>query len=335
MSHRVLRLRRSHPSASPRASRVRRAFTLAELLIVIAIIGVLISILLPTLSSARRSANAAKCLAQLRDLGLAFQQYAQDNRRAFPVVEYSPPASHIVPGTLARRSWQDFLVKYLHKRESDGKLEQFRNASPLWGCPNYETDNWWKDVDPATTIVANGPSKFNTGYGMQRYTLAPYRQTMPIPAPPDPPQNPNQINGTAGVPGTGNIALIRDSAGIEGSFFKMEKWAIRAAERGLVADCNNYDIIAAANWTKSAAVGTGAQDRRCEPFMWNTSNNGITGASYINVDGARHMSAGSNIKKVFATKGINMLFVDGHAKGVTPDEAWIAIRGGGMDVRTP
>src|SRR5688500_17277015 len=103
MPHRVLRLRRNHPSATPRASRLRRAFTLAELLIVIAIIGVLISILLPTLSSARRSANAAKCLAQLRDLGLAFQQYAQDNRRAFPMVEYSPPASQVVPGTPARR----------------------------------------------------------------------------------------------------------------------------------------------------------------------------------------------------------------------------------------
>jgi prepilin-type N-terminal cleavage/methylation domain-containing protein/prepilin-type processing-associated H-X9-DG protein len=333
MLHRVLRPRRNHPSATPPASRGRRAFTLAELLIVIAIIGVLISILLPTLSSARRSANAAKCLAQLRDLGLAFQQYAQDNKRAFPVVEYSPPASYVVPGTPARRSWQDFLVKYLHKRDPDGNLIQFRNASPLWGCPNYESDIWWKDVDPPTTIVATGANKFNTGYGMQRYALAPYRQTMPIPAPPDAPMNPSQLNGTAGIPGTGNTAIVRDSAGLEGSFFKMEKWAVRAAERGLVSDCNNFDIIASTTWSKSAPVGPGGTERRCEPFMWNTANNGITGSSYINVDGARHMSAGSNIKKVFGTKGVNMLFVDGHAAGVTPEEAWIAIRGAGMDVR--
>ena len=158
---------------------------------------------------------------------------------------------------------------------------------------------------------------------------------MALPPPPEPPQNPIQSNGTAGVPGTGNIAMVRDSAGIEGSFFKMETWALRAAERGLIADCNNFDIIAAQNWTKSAGVGIGSADRRCEPFMWNTASNGITGSSYINVDGARHMSAGSSIKTVFATKGINMLFVDGHAASVTPDEAWIAIRGGGMDVRTP
>ena len=334
MLHRVLRLRRNHSLATPCASRARRAFTLAELLIVIAIIGVLISILLPTLSSARRSANAAKCLAQLRDLGLAFQQYAQENKRAFPVVEYSPPATHVVPGTPARRSWQDFLVKYLHKRDPDGNLIQFRNGSPLWGCPTYETDTWWKDIDPNTAVVANGPSKFNTGYGMQRYVLAPYRQTMPIPGPPDAPTNPNQVNNNpAGVSYSGNIALIRDSAGILGAFYKMEKWAIRAAERGLVADCNNFDIIASATWVKSANIGTSSNDRRCEPFMWNTASNGITGSSYINVDAARHMSAGSNIRKVFATKGVNMLFVDGHAAGVTPEEAWIAIRGAGLDVR--
>src|SRR3954462_7010445 len=100
-----------HGLASRPPRSVRRAFTLAELLIVIAIIGVLISILLPTLGAARRSANSAKCLAQLRDLGLAFQQYAQDNKRAFPVVEYSPQPQYIIAGTPARRSWQDFLVK--------------------------------------------------------------------------------------------------------------------------------------------------------------------------------------------------------------------------------
>jgi prepilin-type processing-associated H-X9-DG protein len=33
------------------------------------------------------------------------------------------------------------------------------------------------------------------------------------------------------------------------------------------------------------------------------------------------------------TKGVNMLFVDGHANPVTPEEAWIAIRGGGIDIR--
>src|SRR2546423_2309045 len=93
---------RHNQGGSNRAS----AFTLAELLIVIAIIAVLISILLPTLGAARRAANSSKCLASMRDLGLAFAQYANDNKRAFPVVEWSPDPSVIIPNTPLRRSWQ-------------------------------------------------------------------------------------------------------------------------------------------------------------------------------------------------------------------------------------
>src|SRR5262245_37943328 len=106
---------------------VRPAFTLAELLIVIAIIGVLIAILLPTLSAARRSANTVKCLSALKQLGSAFQQYAQENQRSFPVVYWNPgaalaptiPASKlgVNPGTAQAKPWQDFLVKYLHKKD--------------------------------------------------------------------------------------------------------------------------------------------------------------------------------------------------------------------------
>jgi len=60
--------------------RLRRAFTLVELLVVIGIIALLISILLPTLSKAREQANTAKCLANLRSLGQAQGIYAASNR---------------------------------------------------------------------------------------------------------------------------------------------------------------------------------------------------------------------------------------------------------------
>jgi len=57
----------------------RKAFTLIELLVVVAIIGLLTSILLPSLSQARRMARTVKCSSNLRQIGLGWTMYAQGN----------------------------------------------------------------------------------------------------------------------------------------------------------------------------------------------------------------------------------------------------------------
>jgi len=54
-------------------------FTLIELLVVIAVIALLLSILMPALRMARAQARMAACAAQLRQFGLAWNQYAGDN----------------------------------------------------------------------------------------------------------------------------------------------------------------------------------------------------------------------------------------------------------------
>lgn len=71
---------------SDHRSRALCAFTLVELLVVIATIALLLAVLLPALGAARRQARQAVCAARLREIGRALHLYAADhNGRAMPL----------------------------------------------------------------------------------------------------------------------------------------------------------------------------------------------------------------------------------------------------------
>ncbi len=68
----------------PRPVAQRRAFTLVELLVVIALIAVLAALLLPALAKARERTCSTQCAGNLREWGLAYGMYADDNDDFLP-----------------------------------------------------------------------------------------------------------------------------------------------------------------------------------------------------------------------------------------------------------
>ncbi len=64
----------------------RRAFTLVEMLVVIAIIAVLAGLLLPVIGKAKEQGRSTACLSNLRQIGLALQLYTQENENKMPFI---------------------------------------------------------------------------------------------------------------------------------------------------------------------------------------------------------------------------------------------------------
>ena len=84
-------------------NRLIRAFTLVELLVVISIIALLLSILMPSLSKARKQGQAVVCLSNLRQWGLAFALYGNANNDLMPEFTVAREAD---------KSWMTTLSAY-------------------------------------------------------------------------------------------------------------------------------------------------------------------------------------------------------------------------------
>jgi prepilin-type N-terminal cleavage/methylation domain-containing protein/prepilin-type processing-associated H-X9-DG protein len=136
----------------------QRGFTLIELLVVIAIIAVLIALLLPAVQAAREAARRSQCVNNLKQLGLAIQNYSDVN-------QCLPPLGNAIVENTATGNSNDFSMKV--------RILPYMEQSALYNTFNQSIDyNMIHNGTSSATMVStfNCPSDGTVvNRGMSQY----------------------------------------------------------------------------------------------------------------------------------------------------------------------
>ena len=155
----------------PHKTRKSFGFTLIELLVVIAIIAILAGLLLPALASAKEKARRAKCMSNLKQIGLSISMYAGENNDAVP--DCGLPAVSTYP-YLSGNAGSELCD--LNCNAADDITNAGCTVAVMY-CPGYAATqgasiSWWRyESMKGVTSSPNPPNIANTKYCVVGYWM--------------------------------------------------------------------------------------------------------------------------------------------------------------------
>jgi len=177
-----------------RFARHSSAFTLVELLVVVAIIAALVGLLLPAVQAARESARRAQCQNNLRQLGIAMALHV-DAHGKYPIgclgCQFKLPAEGETPAPLKFISWNVQLLPYL---EQTALWEAFDFEVPAYDPTNKKVGAAVLDVFLCPSTVDSEPYSIDPTWRGTAFT---------------------DYGGIYGVEGTGHNALPGEAQAIK------------------------------------------------------------------------------------------------------------------------
>lgn len=134
---------------SNRTNLMRRAFTLTELIVVIAILAIMVALLLPAIQAARESSRAAACRNNLKQIGLAVANY-ESAFKSLPIGAEGRYDRRISPAPMYGLSWWAQVLPFIEQGDVTAQLD--RTGLSVG----------WVQLNPHNGAVANGfgPSFF-------------------------------------------------------------------------------------------------------------------------------------------------------------------------------
>jgi len=159
------------------------AFTLVELLVVIAIIGILVALLLPAVQAAREAARRAKCVNNMRQLGIAMQNFHDTYKRQpqyhaaippTPTAEYATSAGYKWAGPI----WTILILPFMEEQAiydafnkkvsmiHADNVENVKRIIPGYVCPSNQTSGNPVMTDRADAVGANPTTALGLYYAV-------------------------------------------------------------------------------------------------------------------------------------------------------------------------